>query len=471
MASPSAWEQRIGRGTGSISLTTVEDLTVGDPVGIATEGDNSEIARAVRAFAYSPSGTEPTNITNADTVILKIIEVAEDSFAILYRWDAGVSDTAQIVIATLDADTKDLTFGTPTSFTGLDSSKQASLDMTKLDTDKLVVCYVDGTSKDGDYHILTISGTVITIASTGTLGGSALDNVTCCQLDTDKFAFMYYGGSSPFIGFATVSGSTPTVVDSTTTSPSPTVFSEAFDSVKIATDKFAVVANHTASSSTVVCTTAANTLTVGTPINIAGSSPPVDGIRNHIGIASAVDDTYWARFNGEFVYFTVSGTVPTAEEVFTNTDDDGGSFFLNGSDVYDFTRTSTASSISKLTWSGTAIVRSTLYGDMAVDITSSAANTKFGAGTNAYLGINKMWNSVATSQFHIQGMSPSFLGFAQATVSKGAVVRVETDEDNNQSSLNPGTMYKVNDAALEVTTDHTEPYKVIAVSDTKVRVI
>ena len=138
------------------------------------------------------------------------------------------------------------------------------------------------------------------------------------------------------------------------------------------------------------------------------------------------------------------------------TNDQGGDLVNTGSDVYEiYSSSSETNAIYKIEIAGSAITRTALFvGDVDV-------NTK-----GAWLG--NFYVFCGPDSKHIQGMSGEFIGFAQSSVSAGNPVSVNLNNDDAQSGLVSGALYRPNAGALELTVDRTEVYKVQATSDTAV---
>ena len=438
----------------TIGYTAGEDLTDGMPVGLGLDGT---VARAVRAYA-NDSTTPPSDIDNA--VIIHIIAVDTNKYVAAYVAATGTS-FLKIVAFTYDSSTFDITFGSSYTVTG--NAETAENGMCKLDTNKFVVCSTTDGSNNANYSIFSLSGTTITRDSTGTLYNSgSLTTAQCCQLDTDKFAFFYAAQDSnaTYMGFATVSGSTPTVVDSSTGIITNFSNAEYISMTKIATDKFAMSSSD---GYALVCTTSSSTLTIGTKvlINTPGGVAPVT-------IVSAVDNTFWASFRSGVVYCTVSTTTITEVAEIATSNFINEDLFLDGTDVLQIYNSSgtAESGLFKLTISGT-ISRTKL-----IPLTLGTATYRVsGFSDGSVYAIIGGVASASEIEFHLQGMSATFVGFAQSTVSSGDSVRISDTYDNAQSGLTAGVMYKILNGDLSSTFDSTEPYKVQAVSATEVKVI
>ncbi|MHA2064048.1 MAG: hypothetical protein ACXABY_06675, partial [Candidatus Thorarchaeota archaeon] len=308
----------------SITATANEDMAQGTPVGYGADGN---VSRAVRAIANNDTN-RPASLSTGS--IVKVEEMDTDKFAVLYRYTSGTAVGA-VVIMTIDSNANEVTYGTEVVIDSNIEQNGPSIDMAKLDTNKFVVTWTDDTANDAEAIVGTVSGSTITLGTGQVLTVTGtLVSATCCQLDTDKFGFMYgtTAAGARYQGFATVSGTVITVVDSDTTAIAGVnnLTGLGFSSIKIATDKFVVVNGQ--GGNTVVCTTVGVTFAFGAVTTIVGS-----GATGELDLLSPTTDEFWVRFNAKTAYATVSGTTITEEDDYTYTAS-AGCLVADGSDVY-----------------------------------------------------------------------------------------------------------------------------------------
>lgn len=432
-------------------FVTQEDITIGNPVG--TSSIASKISRAIGGPA-----TDWVNFPITDFVnVIDVISIDTNKYILLFTKYHSGYNSGQAVAFTVGNDNK-LTFGTPVYVA---SGTGNNPGMCKLDTNKFVVVSSQDSSNNCVIStVCTVSGTTITVGSGQDLTGDVqITNAQCCQLDTNKYAFIgYTSDSTGFItGFCTVSGTTSTVVDTDTTGPNSVNYSKRLEMIKIATDKVAVISVDNGYG--FVFTTASSTVVVGTSVNISGSG--TDGDYRNGKVVSTADNTFWAYFKGVIAYCTVSTTTITVVDTETVTNQVQGKIFLDGTDVLEISYSTDAntSGLYKLTKPASVIVRTKYRPLVMTGILGICACDDASAG----------YVILSDTQYFIEGMSFNFIGIAQETKSKGETCKVKLlGKDSNQSGLLAGNWYKVNKGALEISFDLTTMDRVKALSATEI---
>lgn len=456
-----------------IDLTAEEDLTAGDTVGFASHIDDAAF-KAVWAERLASA-----NIGINNSAVHAVCRLTDDVYAILIV-RVGGSGPYGTIIGTLDRDTQTWSFGAPSASIGINSSI-GSPDIVTLDTDKFAVTAFTSVTNPYTIEVVvcTVSGTTITVGNSDSFSEPSTDNannVMCVQLATDRFAMVVGGtqaGSHCDLFEVTVSGNTPTIgtqeiLDNSTQRISGI---EVID-----TDKVAVVND----TNIWIATVSGGTWTVGSPVTMSTSTGTVVG---RFGIKSAATDTVYVATltsNVTIEYFTVSGTVPTSVDTLNSLSTSSTSMTLvsDQTDVFLISQTVTAgeNGASKLSiLGGTTIVSSPF---IPFDISDNpSTNTMFANQVlegSDYFGIcqsnNNATGNLLEFIYHVQGMTPYFIGIAQATTARGASVNVLiTGVDSNQTGLTPGALYNAFEGGIVNTATQTfDTLKAQSATDIKV---
>ena len=418
----------------STTLTANEDLTAGQTVGVSNFVTGDKVARAARS--NHTVTTTPTQNSNFDQYNPNAnCPIGGDKFAYLI---ADASDDLHVIVGDVDTDTLTTTLGSAVLVTNdFDSTTGFDASICKLDTDKFIVLYMEVASTTLiKYRIGTVSGTTITLGAAATFAtaGSQVDSIASTYLSADK-AVMFYGCATPtdskVITFTTT-GTTTNVVG--TPAAVGTTLDNNIDRPvikKVTTDTFVFyTASGYAQAGTCIGTTNS---TIGTEANTGLTD---GGVASNIAILSPTLIVFNAE-NGsqiaEYSAATLSGTTLTPGAMFTGTQ------FFTG--VW----ADSATSFISQCYSGTTVKRYTVSGTtIALDktvILGIQNYQNFIAMDNGYYVLYSQ--SSTTFNNNIQGMSNSFLGIVQATVSKGATVSVlYSGQDANQTNLTAGGIYE-----------------------------
>lgn len=189
----------------------------------------------IRVFQFDANNVitmgTPVMFYNLSAYYIDVCAIDTDKCAIVYK---GVSNYGYSVIATVVGTT--VTLGTPVQF---NSAYAVYNTCCKLDTDKYVVITKDaGILNHGVARVFTVLGTVISFGLPNDFSGALTSYMSCCQLDTDKFAVSYYASNAGRAIVATVVGTTMTFGVVSTFNAAP-VYSTYI--AKIATDKIGVI--------------------------------------------------------------------------------------------------------------------------------------------------------------------------------------------------------------------------------------
>ena len=454
----------VGSQSVSVIKTAKEGMPAGTPVGYTNV--SGEVSRAVRMVGSS--ATNAPSFSNTP-VIIDVISVDTNKYILLY-FDAPGTSYLRVVAFSVDSSSLDLTFG---SVVNISSNSGSYGGICKLDTNKFAAVYTNDGENLGKVQILTVSSLTITSQSTTTLtNDNEYTRGSCCQLDTDKFAWAFYASdtTNDEIGFCTVSTYTPTVVDyEEDTLSDSEIRSEYTQMTKVATDKFALFNPH--SGYVTICTTASSTFVKGTGVDFFPVGSP-GGTTEKGAILSISDNTIWVRTTGSVgvAYGTISGTTPTLVDNHVLGTDNCGDLFTNGTDVLEYfdynTGTGATNGIYKLTLDGSTIVRTQIF-KFSMGGTFGARATNIGSDYVIIGGVD----TGAAIQYHIKGMSPGFIGITQAVVTAGNNVNVVISGlDSHQTSLIPGGFYEITNGILSLTVDETKAWKVQAENSTTVRI-
>jgi len=446
-----------GGGGATVNATANEDMLLGTPVGYGVDGN---IARA--KLAVSQEQTNAPAYTTNGTGLLQVTEIDTGKFACLFYDADAAPDDLVVVIATIDAATNTVTYGASNPV-GASTPEGLVHDMCKLDTDKIVITYTLDGVNNGTVIVGNVSGTTVTFGAPQVLAASGnLAPSTCCQLDTDKFGFMFSTASAGnrYQGFATVSGTVVTVVDSNTTAyGGVNTTSGKLASVKIATDKFAVGSDF---GYTVVFTTVGATFAAGAVSNFSMGGATFD----QIGMQSIIDDTFWFLSQDTTAYATVVGTTITLEDKLnlsgtatTLTNNGTDIVYMNFSDIY------------TMSFSGGNVVATPLQTADFSTFLSASKGFKAAFDGARYLAIG--YNKSESTAFHMSGMASNFVGALTADVLKGASTSVVVKGSATApiaQTIVAGTTYEVTGGAYvpTVVAPSTIDYSVVGVDATTI---
>jgi len=427
-------------------FTANENLTAGQPVGISNGiGGIARGARTVTSTAHGNASITSTGINNN-----LYAEIGGEKFVYLSAQNQG--SNLYVQVGTVDPLTNTFIVGTAvvvvSNFQGASASAPILAAICKLDTDKFAIFYVRNTDSTAVRAVVgTVSGTTISLGTAVTVDTFTgnVGHLNCCQIGTDKGAFVGHDAGTPTRSRAfayTVSGTTFTFGAGVALSTSLDDDDPSY-MVKIATDKFALV----------VCTSAnaifaqigsisTVTITMGTVAQIS-SSTSINAADGYLQVVSPATDVFVVRFpattaNMSLVACTVSTTTITAGAVLASPSTllgcgTGGIYSTDASTIF-----VTGTTWAKFTLSGTTLTASDLYANQM---------TTMSVGGAVYManGYPVAFSLDATNlNMWIYGMSNNWIGTVQSTVNDGtAVVVVLTGPiDSNQSGLIPGTQYQ-----------------------------
>lgn len=410
--------------------TASENITIGTPVGISNISGG--VARAVR---YASTASLGYTLHNTNLYTNNQTEIGGDKFVVLgYQLS---NDSLYASVGTIDRDTLSASLGTAVAATAdVDNPLHC---VCKLDTDKFIVFYKeDASTSITKYRVGTVSGSTITFGSAATFYDNAdtITGIRCAQIGTDKGVVFIVANTTTatrVLAF-TVSGTTATV--GTGVTPDANVRVESAIQ-KIDTDKFIIASTSTYAQ---VGTISGTTITLGSAVDYTASTIASDGLME---IVSPATDKAVIRFTvgstETLIACTISGTVPTfGTQVSGSTSTNGlittdASTLLTGSNgkIYKYTLSGTTLTYNSEVFSPTGTLEALIY----------MANSYF-------VGMN---GGTSTLDILIQGMSNSFMGIAQSTVTRGNTVDILINGvDTNQTGLTPGTYYEVSSGALSL---------------------
>lgn len=410
--------------------TASENITIGTPVGISNISGG--VARAVR---YASTVNLGYTLHNTNLYTNNQTEIGGDKFVVLGYQSSN--DSLYASVGTIDRDTLSASLGTAVAATAdVDNPLHC---VCKLDTDKFIVFYKeDASTSITKYRVGTVSGDVITFGSAATFYDNAdtITGIRCAQIGTDKGVVFIVANTTTatrVLAF-TVSGTTATIGSAVTPDANVRVESAI---QKVDTDKFIIASTSTYAQ---VGTISGTTITLGSAVDYTASTIASDGLME---IVSPETDKAVIRFTvgstETLIACTISGTVPTfGTQVSGSTSTNGlittdASTLLTGSNgkIYKYTLSGTTLTYNSEVFSPTGTLEALIY-----------------MANNYFVGMN---GQVSTLDILIQGMSNSFIGIAQSTVTRGNTVDVLINGvDSNQTGLTPGTYYEVSSGALSL---------------------
>lgn len=418
-----------------------EELTAGMPVGIATGEFTEEYV--TRAGAAIRSQSTIDNIRD-------FFYLNNNKFVVIFISNIGTG-TCDSIIATVDPDTLEVSFG---GAGATYSTPDGRIRGCKLTTDRFVVLWAqDGDNSHVQYKLHTVSGTSISEDANGNLltDGNGFGGADCVQLTTNTFAYTAFKGSATnaTVGYAVVTGNSLSTNASVANDDSP--FGSGESTVHRLTDtKFMVIADNLSGGNVKgrVGTFSAGSVTLGTVQNIGSGSTNAES-----RAVNPSDNVLIVRVPGGVVHVTVSGSTITGVDS-EDTSSTTGTVWIDPSNskIYDY---SSDNKLYLITY-GVSITRTLLYSNIAIP------NSFFAASDTGYVGISNDY-------YHIKGMTANYIGFVKSDAVLDDEVLVQyAGRDDNQSDLNPGTVYEISGGGLLATDDLTAPYKVTAISENSI---
>lgn len=459
------------------SIISEVDLIAGAPVGLSA-GMSDRVSKAIY------SGVESSNIESSGSgkefKIDDILWLDDDRFVFLY---ISASNVVRIVAGSVNRSTMVITFGSSvTSTTGIGYN---SAKLVKLDTDKFACLSVQNGLGTLYVHTYSISGTTITqqnATDTGIGSGSA-EYITCAvQSGTNSAVVLVTSWLLTQRRFCnlTWSGYVPTVTDSVNGFGTTYYWNLGGKIAKVDTNKFVLVSNPTSNLRYMICfSVSGGTITTGTELTLPA---PQTGVMENVSIVSHATNRAFVRtVYDDDIYYSVigvSGTTLSILKTLEPTDSGGenassaGNMIFRTSDnkiieVFIKNVSPKNTRIMEITASDSVITRKNITGSVDISfynekiyLAYNSTNDYFIAMTRGATGLN--------ARFFISGMSTTFLGFAQNTVSRGSYVNIRRDGDTNQTALVAGANYIVDDGGLAETAEVLGANVVTAKSITEV---
>lgn len=451
----------------SSNLTTSqvanEDLTVGTPVGIAS------VVGGI-AKAQAGSYTKTITPTSADDTC-RVVKIATDKVVTAYR--ETTSNDLKVFVSIIDTSDYNnaFTVGAVVSITANLATGAETYDVSQVDTDKFCVTYVETGALTLVKHVIaTVDDTEITLGTpvTAYTAAGSVSKITSCYVSANKGFFAVAPNSGNAFGVAF------TTVDTVATfgMPEDLGSNSAADILcaLIATDKIALSSAGYAR----VITLVDKTITVGTAVQFATTY--VQDYQYH-DIVSHTTDGFVVRFCkiafgvAQHCVMTVSGMTGTTITAGTvqNAGNGGGALYVVSATQI-LSRASGSGFTKLYTISGTTIDDDNTS-KLAMPFTDCSRRKFVNIGT-----YGTTYSFVGTSlQYSFVGMSNSFIGFLQSTLTQGQTGAVLVrGVDSNQTGLVAGTTYLVSSGSLTaveetVTVDTLDDIQIVkAITSTSV---
>jgi len=447
----------------SIVATASEDLTAGTPVGIAS------VVGGI-AKAQAGSYTKTITPTSADDTC-RVVKIATDKVVTAYR--ETTSNDLKVFVSIIDTSDYNnaFTVGAVVSITANLATGAETYDVSQVDTDKFCVTYVETGALTLVKHVIaTVDDTEITLGTpvTAYTAAGSVSKITSCYVSANKGFFAVAPNSGNAFGVAF------TTVDTVATfgMPEDLGSNSAADILcaLIATDKIALSSAGYAR----VITLVDKTITVGTAVQFATTY--VQDYQYH-DIVSHTTDGFVVRFCkiafgvAQHCVMTVSGMTGTTITAGTvqNAGNGGGALYVVSATQI-LSRASGSGFTKLYTISGTTIDDDNTS-KLAMPFTDCSRRKFVNIGT-----YGTTYSFVGTSlQYSFVGMSNSFIGFLQSTLTQGQTGAVLVrGVDSNQTGLVAGTTYLVSSGSLTaisetVTVDTLDDIQVVkAISSTEV---
>lgn len=450
------------------TFTAMENLTAGDKVGIANFVGGVSRTGTLGYFTES-SFTAPSSIGGYSTV-----QVATDKILTIYE-DQTSNDLLAIVSTVDKSDLQNaMSFSSPVTIsTNVTIGTLYGYYACKLDTDKFLVAYTNPALGTEVMCVVgTISGTTITLGTPQlvdtTAGGTSQISIWASQIDTNKAIITYMavvsGTPTSKTVALTVSGTVATIGTPVSLNAS---LSDYFNrSVKIATDKFAVMNKNYLQVGTISGTT----ITLGTAVQIFTTGGAGSELTDSVIVSPDTNVVVVAENVGSTVYkavaCTISGTTITAGTPITLSATTNGTLYVvSPTEMY---IGSDANTYSRLILSGTTLTNGGI-------ITKIYLTGKVVDMSGYFLVLVPTASNPV--RYVLSGFANNFMGVVQATTTVGSPVSiVYKGIDSNQSGLIAGSYYTVGNGGTLVftATDSTnldtiqEQTRVQAVSPTEI---
>ncbi len=391
-------------------------LSASDPVGLTIEG---KVAKAFRTLVAA---------SGAIVADHKIIQVNTNKFACMYV-DVPVTARYNLAVATYDPVADTVAFGTMVQDTGW----RNGIDLIKIANDKVGILLTDNAASDGFIHIRTITGTTLSAATQTTLATGTFDAAWGCQLDNDRFAYVFSstGGTANAQGVCTVSGTTASVLYSSTTVITNINVASAFYRLVALSATKHVICNGNTGFCVVIDST--SSYSAGTAFQPVSASTPLL-IKTSLVSDSAT--SFYLRVGGGMRRCTVSGTTITNNGTGVSIpNDSAGDLCIFGGKVYEVHYNSTTAVLSGLYLieHSTNLIRTQLC---TIPFTGAPFIANLGSTFVAYQGSGTFFSSA---------MAANFAGFVKVAYAQAANAMVfPFGRVSGLSNLLPGSTYSVN---------------------------
>ena len=450
------------------TFTAMENLTAGDRVGIANFTGGVSRTGTLGYFTTS-SFTAPSSPGGYVTV-----QVATDKILTIY--EDQVSNDLFAIVSSVDRSNlqNPFNFSSPVTIsTNVSTGTLYGYHVCKLNTDKVLISYTDpADAKNVMCVVGTISGTTLTLGTPQLVDTTALGtsqtHIWTSQIGTDKAIITYCavvsGTPTSKTVALTVSGTVATI--GTPVSLNASLSDEFNRSVKIGTDKFAVMNKNylqigTISGTTITLGTAAQTFATGGSGLELDNSILVSPDTNVVVIAENVgSSTYNA------IACTVSGTTITVGTAVTLAGTTEGALYAaSNSELY---VGSGVNKYSKLTLSGTTLTNNGIVAELY--LTGKVVDM-----SGYFLILTPIASNPA--QYVLSGFANNFMGIVQSNATVGNTVSiVYKGIDINQSGLIAGSYYTIGNGGTLIFTGTStsnldtiqEQTRVLAVSPTEI---
>lgn len=426
--------------SGFLSFTADEDLTAGQPVGISNYSPSGRVARGNRQTQSTTLSVTGENDLTRDGFTFPI---GGDKFVMLNS--QASDDSLYAVVGTVDTDTKEFTYGTPSAATADVTTPVYS--GCKLGTDKFIVFYKeDASSTIVKYRVGTVSGTTISWGSAATFhtaAGGTVDGIAAEFLSTDKGVVNIHTSTntdSRLIAFTvsstTATAGTPKALNSNTDDDTGVL-------CKVSTDKFLFVCK-TGGYCVIGTCSGGTTITLGTDAQYESSVGSGNGSWEAVSPTTDVAVISYRKADNTtgLKACTISGTTPTFGSFVQITNNDNIRGMVAESSSVILVNDTNSSRLVKVTRSGTS-----LTSDGAVIQQFANSIGRLLLTDNSFI-IGTGWSGTSATNW-IMGMSNMFFGIAQSTVSRGAAVSILFNgKDTHQSGLIQGALYQCQNGAF-----------------------
>lgn len=460
-----------------LKFTAGIDLTAGDTAGISADMD-STVAKAIYTSIQTQVATASGSFKRFEPDSL--IWLTADKF--VFGFYNNSTNVFAVVVGTVDIDTMEISFGSDVNVTTSEGYESAKL--VKLSTDKFAVFFAE----DGDNNLkittYSVSGTAITsqhINSTG-LGSGNMLRVTVIPMGTDEAVFFISGptSSTRIIGYVTWSTYVSSVI-STSSAFGSSIWSNGARLCKVDTNKVVMVSNTvTSNQRKIFCFTVGGSISMGTEFTTSLELQSSDTYLN-VDIVSYATDRAFARTKADtgITYFviSISGTTCTMPVSLYSTSSTGETASTSGKMIYqastgrvvEYVNATVASNsgLYSIIPSDSSIIRTIITNGINLTPVNNVIVMANNIDNDYYIIVGGVSSQRYGNAF-IRGLSATFLGFVQSTVSRGDDVYIRRDGDNHQTGLIPGANYVPYQGGLIGNTDIKNNNSLFAKSATEI---